>query len=190
MGKKIDKVRTPVFRVSFPKVFEPEKTATGNDKYSLVMLFDKKEDLTELNAMIKRVVLEKYPDGDLPKCADGTPFIEPRKDGDDRDYAGYPGSWVYTASSQFPPGILGEDKLPIMNQREFYAGCYAIATVNAYCWEHKKKFGVSVGLQNLMKIKDGESLAGGASAESDFAEIDLPGDETAEVAGGGTSILD
>ena len=42
------------------------------------------------------------------------------------------------------------------------------------------KQGVSIGLQNLMKIDDGEPLTGGASAEADFSEIVVPEEEVAD----------
>ncbi len=155
------------------------------------MLQDKKTtDITKIEDLIKRTVSEKYPNkADIPEG-----FSTPIKDGDEKTYAGYQGAWTCTASSQFAPGVLDETKNPILDQRDFYAGCYAIASVNAYCWSYMGKAGVSIGLQNIMKVRDGESLAGGASAESDFASIELPdGDATEmikEVAGGGLSILD
>ncbi|MCP4986234.1 MAG: DUF2815 family protein [Colwellia sp.] len=187
MSKVIDKIMTPKFRVSFPAVFEPKAaTEGGKEKYSVVMLFDKSEDLSKLKDLIKRTVEAKYPTKeDRPEG-----FTTPIKDGDEKSYDGYQGCYTCTASSQYPPGVIDESKTPIINQKEFYAGCYAIATVNAYCWSYMGKSGVSVGLQNIMKINDGESLAGGASAASDFAEIVLPEDDIAEVVGGGTSILD
>lgn len=181
MSKKIDKIMTPKFRVSFPAVFEPKAaTEGGKEKYSLVMLFDKNEDLSELKVLLKRTILAKYPDGVLPKNSDGTPFVEPFKDGNTKTYEGYKDTIVCTASSQYQPGILDEQKIPIINPADFYAGCYAIATVNAYCWSYMGKNGVSVGLQNIMKINDGEPLAGGAQAEADFESIVIPDEECNE----------
>jgi len=189
MSKKIDKIMTPKFRVSFPQVFEAKAAMEGGkEKYSLVMLFDKKTtDITAIKELIKRTVAEKYPNKvDIPKG-----FSTPIKDGDEKTYAGYQGAWTCTASSQYAPGVLDECKVPIINQKDFYAGCYAIATINAYCWSYMGKAGVSLGLQNIMKVRDGESLAGGSSAESDFDSIELPdSEEVEEVVGGGLSILD
>jgi len=192
MSKDIDKITTPKFRVSFPAVFTPKAaTEGGKERYSVVMLFDKTEDLTQVKNLLKRTVLAKYPDGVLPKNSDGSEFTSPLKEGNDKDYEGYADTITCTASSLYPPGILDENKQMLINPNEFYAGCYAIATVNAYCWSYMGKHGVSVGLQNIMKINDGEKLGGGASAESDFESIELPEDEIGEdsVAGGGLSIL-
>ena len=54
------------------------------------------------------------------------------------------------------------------------------------------KHGVSVGLQNLMKVNDGEPLSGGASAEADFSEIVVPEGEAKveKSVGDNLSILD
>ena len=53
------------------------------------------------------------------------------------------------------------------------------------------KEGVSVGLQNIMKMNDGEPLAGGETAEAAFESISVPeGSSTELVQGGGGSVLD
>ena len=192
--KEFEKIITPKFRVSFPQVFQP-KAAPGSDKekYGLVMLFDKDQDISDLKDLLKRTVAAKYPDGNIPKCSDGSDFVTPIKVGDTQTYEGYAGTMYCTANSMQAPGILDETKTPIINPKDFYAGCYAIATVNAYCWSYMGKHGVSVGLQNLMKVNDGEPLTGGASAEADFSEIVVPEDEATpetKVVGDTLSILD
>ena len=180
--KEIEKVITPVFRVSFPQVFEPKAFGGGDPKFSVVMLFDKKADLTKIKALIKKAALAKWPE-ELPKT-----FVNPRKNGDKKEYNGYAGMIYATASSLYAPGVIDEQKEPIINPKEFYAGCYAIASVNAFAYDKLGKRGVSFGLQNLMKINDGEPLGGGSTPEQDFESIELP--ETTEVLEEETSILD
>ena len=180
----MDKVITPTFRVSFPSVFDA-KAAPGSDKekYSVVMLFKNNEDLTVLKDLAKRTIAEKW-GGKTPKNL-GTPF----KDGNGKDYEGYKDTIYLTASSQFPPGVIDEQKQPIIDRKAFYAGCYAIASVNCYGWEYMGKSGVSFGLQNIMKMSDGDSLSGGATAEQDFGSIPLPEVGSAPT-GGDVSVLD
>lgn len=187
MTKEMDKIITPVFRVSFPQVFEA-KAAPGSDKlkYSVVMLFKSTEDISTIKDMVKRTVLKKYPDGVTP-----TEFTTPYNDGNNKSYDGYADTIYMTASSLYPPGVVDEQKQPIINSREFYAGCYAVASVNAYCWTYMGKSGVSLGLQNIMKVNDGEPLTGGASAEVDFESISLPEGPFADATEGSEgSILD
>ena len=185
--KEIEKIITPIFRVSFPQVFQP-KAAPGSDKekYSIVMLFKANEDLSKLKALIKKCIFEKYPDENIPED-----FVTPLKDGNTKTYAGYENTIFCSANSMQQPGLIDETKTPILEPKDFYAGCYAIATVNAYCWSYMGKNGVSIGLQNLMKMNDGEPLGGGANAEADFESIALPEEETVpNIIGGGLSILD
>ena len=186
--KEIAQIITPVFRVSFPQVFQP-KAAPGSDKekYSVVMIFKAGEDLGKLKGLLKKCVAEKYPNGEIPAG-----FTTPLKDGNEKTYDGYKDTIYATASSMQQPGVIDETKKVILEPRDFYSGCYAIATVTAYCWSYMGKHGVSLGLQNLMKMNDGEPLTGGSSAEADFEDIDLPEDDEVEtpVAGGGLSILD
>ena len=48
---------------------------------------------------------------------------------------------------------------------------YARVTINFFGYMSNGKKGVGCGLGNVMKTRDGEPLAGGASAASDFAEV-------------------
>ena len=72
MAKKMDKIVTPEFRVSFPEVFKSKSFQGGASKFSVVALFDAKADIQSLKDLAKRAMAIKYPDGAIPKCADGT----------------------------------------------------------------------------------------------------------------------
>ena len=76
------------------------------------------------------------------------------------------------AKTQLPISVVDRNVDPIIHTSEFYGGCYAICKVNAYAWEYKNKKGVSFGLGNIQKIKDGERLGGGPSDPTkDFKPI-------------------
>ena len=47
---------------------------------------------------------------------------------------------------------------------------YARVTINFFPYDTQGSKGVGCGLGNVMKTRDGEPLAGGASAASDFAD--------------------
>ncbi len=180
---KIDKVITPKFRVSFPEVFEAKSFQGGKAKFSVVMLFDVKEDIQPLKDMAKRAIAKKW--GDNPPAALKSPF----KDGNLKEYDGYKGCIFASANSLYQPGVVDETRQPIINPNDFYAGCYAVASVNAFCYDTAGNVGVSFGLQNIMKVNDGEPLAGGESAEAAFESIHLPDGEDVDVEGGGASVL-
>jgi len=180
------KIVTPVARASFVHVFQPQKNDQGKFEYRMTMIFDKDADISELKAIVKEAIKEKY--GTNPPKNLKLPI----KNGNDLDtdkYPEYKNKIVINVKSvNYPPGIIDyKTKQPITDPSEFYSGCYCVASLVAYTYEHKSGGkGVSFGLQNIMKIKDGEPLISRGKAEDDFASIikgetelniDLEGDD-------------
>ena len=60
--------------------------------------------------------------------------------------------------------------MEIIDTTEFYSGCYGKASINFYAYNTNGNKGIACGLNNLMKTKDGEALAGRAKAIDDFAD--------------------
>lgn len=177
MGKKpkLDikkrQVVTPEFRAAFAEVFQPKAFGEGKPKYSVVMLFDKKTDLTALKKAAFYVASAEYgPDKKKwPKN-----FRMPFRDGDEKqDLAGYKGKIFITASSMERPGIVDKDKQQIHeSDGTFYSGCFARAQINAFTYDAKGNKGVSFGLQNLQKVKDGDRFSGRQNPEDVFETIE------------------
>lgn len=162
--------KTPLFRVSFPHVFKPHAFQDQPAKYSVTMLFDKDADLTALRAAANAAAEEKWgkDKNKWPKK-----MRSPFTDGNEKtDLDGYEGKTVVKASSKTKPGVLGVDKAPVSEEGgEFYAGCYAIATIQAFAYSTMGNSGVSFGLHNLLKRKDGEPFGGKRRAEDDFDDV-------------------
>ena len=191
----MQKLITPVFRVSFPQVFEPKALADGQPKkYSITMLFDvakiakDAEESKRWKAMQEMVVAtakEKWG----TKIPQG--LKNPFRDGMEKEqYRGYgKGIMFVSASTTTRPGLVDKDLQKIIAPEDFYAGCYARASVNAYGWFYMGKSGVSFGLQNLQKIDDGEPFGGRTRPEDDFdqatglAEDSPAGDDMAALFG-------
>jgi len=163
---------TPTFRVSYANVFVARAVNAGDtEKFSITMLFEKKgTDLAGMVAAAKAAKLAKW--GANPPSRLRSPF----RDGDDPEEEdrgeAYKGKIFVYASSTSKPGVLDEGKNPINSPEAFYSGCYAIASVNAFAYEAKGNKGISFGLNNLMKMADGERLDGHTSAEEDFKSYD------------------
>src|SRR4051812_19269134 len=168
------KVRTPIFRVSFPQVFEPKAFNDGEPKYSVVMLFDSKADLREMKACLQEAAKEKW--GTKMPSGLRSAF----RDGKEKEaLQGYgEGVTFCSASSKQRPGLVDQAVQPIIDRGEFYAGCYARATVTAFAYDQKGNKGVSFGLHNLQKIRDGERFDGRTAAEDDFEAVDVVGEAT------------
>jgi len=162
-----EQLMTPKFKVSFPAVFTPQEY-NGKTKYSVTMCFDKGENIDSLKKLVKDCAVEKW--GKLPK-----PFKSPFRDGDtEKDTEKYPSfenTIFVAASSQFQCGLVDQKRQPIIDESEFYAGCYARAIVGVYPWEFQGKKGVSFNLINVQKMADGEKLSGRSNASDAFEDI-------------------
>ncbi len=169
------KVTTPIFRVSFPSVFEAKSMNGGKAKYGLSMLFtpttftdnDKKR-WAEMIALADEASLEKFKKKvkDLPDN-----FKKPFRKGEEKEgMEGYgPGVIFCNATSQQKPGLVDANRNLITSEEDFYPGCYARATVVAYAYDNQGK-GVAFGLNNIQKVKDGETFSSRTPADEDFED--------------------
>lgn len=189
-------INTPTFRVSYPNVFKAKKNdLNGKDEFSIVALFKKGEDLSALKAAATKAITDKWgPD----KAKWPTNLRSPFRDQGERAKevdgkrilpAGHEeGAIFLNLKSSQRPGVVDQNVQDILDESQFYAGCYARASVNAYAYDQKGNRGVSFGLGNIQKVKDGEPLGNRARPESDFAPIAVEG-ETAKSGASATDIF-
>lgn len=172
---------TPPFRVSFPSVFEKSSYNNGTLRFSLTGLFwpktfteDDKKRWLAIKAKLNTVSLEAFK---KPMKELGREFKIPFHKGDEKDYQGYgdPNMIYFSmANSKRRPQIrnINGDPITAENSEEFYAGCWARASVNPYAFNNIGK-GLAIGLGNLQKIRDDESFEGFTSADDDFGGEDF-----------------
>lgn len=176
-AKKQENVRivTPPFRVSFPNVFKPKSNFEGQEPvYSVQMLFPKGTDLSKMEGAAHKAAVKKWgsDENDWPN------FKHPTfKDGNEKNLEDYKNMTVVEARTKLKPGIVDRDKNEILDASEFYAGCWARATLTCYAYTTKGNSGVSFGLSNLQKIKDDKAFSGRKNAKDDFDEIEDLDDE-------------
>ena len=169
---KTNNVITPPGIASFCHVWEMAENLNGALVYSLMILFPKETDLSELRAAIQQAAINEFgPDKKKwPKNLRG-----PIRDGDEKaEETGedvYRGKYFINPWTKKKPGIVGPDAKPLMDQDEFYSGCWCRASVNFAAYKKGGNTGVGVYLNNLMKIKDGERLDGRKNAEDEFSEF-------------------
>lgn len=164
------KVITGRVRFSYANVFVP--TGDGEDKkYSVSLIIPKEDKLTIKN--IKEAIKNAYEIGKEKtfKGKNIKDIFAILHDGDEErpDDSIYENSYYINASARTKPGIVDKRKRPIEDTTEFYSGCYGLASINLYPYNTNGNKGIACGLNNLMKLEDGESLGGRASAEDDFA---------------------
>ena len=210
---KTERVRllTPMFRVSFPDVFQKrvfQGQGEESGRYACAALysgFEVKEGRTVIRvpatwspkdqekwkaiiAQCNKVSVEtfKKPMSELDRAIYKLPFHR----GEEKEYAGYGPGVVYVTMSakNVKPTVVGRDLTTPLGPEEFYAGCYARASVTPFAFNNIGK-GIALGLNHLQKLKDGERLDSFRSAEDDFGsdpadfeeEADA-GEDTAEAA--------
>lgn len=175
----ITKILVGEARMNFVRVFKPEAFNGGKPKYSVILSFDKNN--VELVSTIQKAIDEctekakQQYGGKLPK---GFKIVE-LKDGDiDYDTEGFAGQFTLKASSEYKPEVVKKTKVmgqsslvPITDEDEFYSGCYGYASVTFFSYDTGMTKGVTCGLNNLLKTRDGERLGGGGGAASDFAGV-------------------
>jgi len=173
------KAVTPKFRVSYPSLFTPKKNdLNGKTEFSVVALFKKGENLEMLTKAAQAALVKKF-GADKTKWPENirSPFRDQKeraKNVDGRKVLpdGYEeGAIFMNLKSMNRPGVVGPDMVPVLDEQELYAGCYARASVMAYAYDIKGNRGVSFGLQNVQKVADGDTLSGRSKVEEDFAPI-------------------
>lgn len=185
-------VITPVGRVAFPHVFKARAPmGQGEPKFSVTLVFDSDEGLKALRAEARRAVVEKW-GADKDKWPKG--LKSPFRDGREKDHLdGFEEGQVFiSATSKFKPGVVDKDLQPIIDETEFYGGCYGRASVAAFAYDTAGNRGVAFGLRNVQKVKDGTPFGGRTSPEDDFDAIDTGDDDGGEAApaAGGDDFLD
>lgn len=171
---------TPTFRVSFPNVFKAKlNDLNGKEEYSLVALFPKNADLTQLKAAAQKAIEDKWgkDQAKWPKNLK-SPFRDQAEraktvDGKEVLPAGHEAGAIFmNLKSTQRPGLVDNQNNDILSESEFYAGCYARASVRAFAYDQKGNRGVSFGLQNIQKQKEGDPLTGRMKASDEFTPVE------------------
>lgn len=174
------RITTPVFRASYANVWVARAMKEGDEpKFTISMIFNKAEttpaEIKAIQDAIKQAIIEKWgPDNTkwprnlkLPlRDADNEDRTNPADPKFDKTYVN---SYTMNANTKTQPGIVDAHVQPILDQSEFYSGCYARATVTLQAYDKAGGKGVGCYLGNLMKVREGEALAGGKPASADFA---------------------
>jgi len=177
---------TGIVRASYAKVWEAAPDLSGNLKFSISLLIPKKDKATvkAIKEAIDTAIHAGVEKGKFSKAA--LPHLKrPLRDGDAEIAEGkkddaYAGMYFINCSSARPPGIVDKFAKPIMNQNDFYSGCWCRADINFFPFAAAGNKGVGVGLNNLMKVKDDTRWDGALSAESAFKGFSEELDEDAE----------
>lgn len=166
-------------RISFANIWEPKSINGSEEKYSVSCLIPKSDKATL--AKIHKAIEAAKEDAKGKKWGGKIPpnIKLPMHDGDiDRpDDENYAGHMYFNATSKDAPQIVDRKVQPILDPMECGSGDYCNVSVNFYGFAASGNKGIAAGLGNIQKVKDGERLAGRASAASDFTEVEGDDDE-------------
>lgn len=165
----------PDTRWSYANVWEAKSINDGAPKFSVSLIIPKSD--TRTLDKIKAAIEAAYKEGEAKLKGNGrsVPALSaiktPLRDGDlERpDDEAYADSYFVNANSATAPGIVDANLDPILERSEVYSGVYGRASISFYAFNSNGNKGIACGLNNLQKIRDGESLGGKPKAEDDFA---------------------
>ncbi len=165
----------PETRWSYANVWEAKSINGGTPKFSVSLIIPKSD--TRTLEKIKAAIEAAYKEGEAKLKGNGksVPALSaiktPLRDGDlERpDDEAYADSYFVNANSATAPGVVDANLDPILERSEVYSGVYGRASINFYAFNSNGNKGIACGLNNLQKIRDGESLGGKSRAEDDFA---------------------
>ena len=181
------KVITGEVRLSYARLITPKKNDRDQDTWSTVLLIPKedKATLAKLKKAAQAALEMGIENGKLKKGTSLANGWKTLKDGDERDdledAPEYEGHWYMNVNGYRRPGVIDRHRDPITDERDIYSGCYARVSLTAYPFKGDQNKGVTFGLENVQKLRDGEPLGGvvATAPEDDFAD-DLEDEEYEE----------
>jgi hypothetical protein len=173
-----DKLITPEAMLSYPAVYEPKATPSGELKYGCALVFPEGSDLSALKQAALAALEERW-GSKARDMLQRKQLKWPFRDGAEKDTQGYgPGTTFINVTSKQQPGVVdryarpdGKPR-PITDPSEIYPGCIVRASLRPFTYDTNGSKGVSFGLQNLQKLRDGERIDGRMRPEDDFEAIE------------------
>lgn len=168
------KIITGVCRLSYANIWQAKSINGGAPKYSASVLIPKSDTMTV--AKVKAAIQAAYEEGEGKLKGNGktvpplASLKTPLRDGDTErpDDEAYAGHWFLNANSNIAPGVVDANREPIYDTSEIYSGVYARVSLTFYTFNSNGNRGIACGLQNIQKVRDGESLGSRTKAEDDF----------------------
>ena len=172
-------VRLGEVRFSYANVFQRRANPDGTPgKYSVCVVIPKTDKATL--DMFNQAYEAARAVGKSTKWGGKIPakVSSPLHDGDQErpDDPAFENCMYFNCSSNNQPGVRVLDNgavVEALDTDDFYSGCYGAVTVNLFPYSNSGNVGVGVGLNNLIKTRDGERLSGGRSAEADFEDLGI-----------------
>lgn len=173
MSEEKKTVVTPTGRIVFLKnLFVPN----DKEKYTCSLLFKDSQDLTELKDLMLVKAREKFHEKDIKSKKFSWGIKTPDEDAIDKYDFFDKETIVLNAATKFEVDVVGSTKgsdgkyIPLIDG-DLKAGDFCRFIVSAYAWEYEGKKGVSLNLNGVQLIKEGEALYARRETTSVFDEV-------------------
>ena len=164
------KMVTPEIVCSFPHLFKAvDPFDSGTLKFTMEVLIPKTEKafLQRVKTAILRAAETKWGEKGK-KIVDGLGKDHPVKDGASSKNELAHECYILSAKSERKVNVVYANLDPIIDPDEIYYGCIVRAAINFYAFDFKGKKGIAVGLNSVMKVRDGKT-GGTSDPAEDFA---------------------
>lgn len=155
-------------RLSFPSLFQKAKFNNVEGKYEATFLIPKSD--KETKEKIDKLIEQVQKDGNVKVPKDKVCI----KDGDDFEYDGYAGHWVFKGSSKKKPKTVDRNKDELTEEDDkLYGGCYVRAVVDV--WAQNNQYGkrVNGNLYAVQFLEHGEPFGdSGVDVDEYFDDLD------------------
>lgn len=173
---KSERLTSPQGIVCFEHVWEAAAMEEGKEpRFSLMLVYAEPKALAELKELKQKcfaAATAKFGEEEWRKMHGKGKFRFPWRKGDDYEDYGppfdLPGAMFCNFQSKSAPGVVNARAKPITDRSDFYSGCIARVTYSPWAYDSNGNKGVTLLLNNVQKVKDGERLSGKPSAEDDF----------------------
>ena len=177
---------SPVGMVSFPFVFESAKYKEDDKPmFSMVLVYrhlempeDQKALLVAMKEEAQKVARETFGCELGGYCKDGGVCRSPFRKTEEKPKYYEPGGVFVKFKNKLRPNVVNRGMEPIAPESgDFYAGCFAHASYEAYAYDYMGNKGVAFSLGNVQKVGDGEPVGGKRTTpEDDFQALPpIPG---------------
>jgi hypothetical protein len=168
------RVITPEAVLSYPHLFTPQAAEDGGTpKYSCALVFPEGTDLSALKQAVVSVLADKFGEKKAAELIQKKQIRLPFRDGAEKNYP--EGSVFINVRGAQAPGVVSTIPDPntgrpmsITDEEEIYPGCIVRASISAFYYDTSGNKGVSFGLNNVQKIRDGKRLDSRVRAEDEF----------------------
>lgn len=191
MTEKIERVTlmTPEAILAFHDLFTPKAIEEGKEPtFNATLLFSPEmqasEEFQAMRAEATRVAQARFhaemaADPDFARSL-RSPFR--RCEEKPKYYADLGPGWLFiNVSTKERPGVVkpqGNGVVSVVNEQDVYPGCIVRATISCYAYPklgatgpRAANKGLSFGLNNVLKVKDGPQRGGRPTAAADFAGV-------------------